>query len=210
MRDVVVMKFKGERALERGLNAMAKKGYVVDQQASRKALYSAATGVFTRKQIHTVTFRNQGSPVPATPVAAGQATSPAPRVDVIDQLERLGKLRDSGVLTTEEFEAQKAGLLAGSSAGAVPAPAEVVDTWDVVFADLVPGASKLQAIKEVREVVGGLGLASAKRIIDGAGSEPTVLRAGVDSAVADSLKRTLESAGLVIEIRPASPAVPIA
>jgi hypothetical protein len=60
--------------------------------------------VFTRKQIHTVKFRKQQSPVPATPAAArpaaaapaaaGQAASPAPRVEVIDQLERLGKLRD--------------------------------------------------------------------------------------------------------------------
>jgi ribosomal protein L7/L12 len=207
MRDIVVMKFKGDRALERGLNGMAKKGYVVDQQASRKALYSAAAGVFTRKQIHTVTFRKKGSPVPTTPAAAAKATSPAPRVDVIDQLERLGKLRDSGVLTTEEFEAQKAGLLAGASAGAVPALAEVVDTWDVVFVDLVPGASKIQAIKRVREVAGGLDLASAKGIIDDAGGEPTVLRSGVDLAVADSLKGALEGAGLVVEIRPASPGV---
>ena len=104
MRDIVVKKYKGDRALQGGLNDMAKKGYVVDQQASRKALYSATAGVFTRKQIHTVKFRKQQSPVPATPAAArpaaaapaaaGQAASPAPRVDVIDQLERLGKLRD--------------------------------------------------------------------------------------------------------------------
>lgn len=59
MRNIVVKKFKGDRALERGLNDMAKQGFVVDQQASRKALYSAATGVFTRKQIHTGTFRKQ-------------------------------------------------------------------------------------------------------------------------------------------------------
>lgn len=42
---------------------------------------------------------------------------PAPRAprgkqpDVVDQLERLGKLRDSGVLTAEEFEAKKRELL---------------------------------------------------------------------------------------------------
>jgi hypothetical protein len=37
--------------------------------------------------------------------------SPAPR-DALDQLHKLGQLRDSGVLTEEEFAAQKAKLLA--------------------------------------------------------------------------------------------------
>jgi large subunit ribosomal protein L7/L12 len=124
---------------------------------------------------------------------------------VIDQLERLGKLRDSGVLSTQEFEAQKARVLAGASAGA-PAPVEVTHTWDIVFAGLVPGANKIEALKTVRDV-GGLDLESAKRIIDDTRGEPTVLRSGVEQADADSLKRALESAGLVVEIRPVSPGV---
>ena len=48
-------------------------------------------------------------PAPPPPAAA-----PAPVTDdVIAQLEKLGKLRDSGVLTDFEFETQKARLLAG-------------------------------------------------------------------------------------------------
>ncbi|GAA2239602.1 hypothetical protein GCM10010413_46500 [Promicromonospora sukumoe] len=43
---------------------------------------------------------------PAAPAAAESG-------DVIAQLERLGKLRDEGVLTDAEFSAQKARLLAG-------------------------------------------------------------------------------------------------
>ena len=39
-----------------------------------------------------------------------QATS-APQEDVITQLERLGALKDQGVLTEEEFQAQKAKIL---------------------------------------------------------------------------------------------------
>ena len=35
----------------------------------------------------------------------------APQPDVIDQLRRLGELRDSGVITHDEFEAQKQSLL---------------------------------------------------------------------------------------------------
>jgi hypothetical protein len=53
---VVVKKFKGERALARGIEEMTRLGYEVQNQASRKALYSATAGVLTRKQIHTVTF----------------------------------------------------------------------------------------------------------------------------------------------------------
>jgi len=55
-KKIVVKKYNGERELERGLNAMARKGYLAQNQASRKAAYSVAAGLFTRKQIHTVTF----------------------------------------------------------------------------------------------------------------------------------------------------------
>jgi hypothetical protein len=36
---------------------------------------------------------------------------PAPKEDVITQLERLGALKEQGILTEEEFAAQKAKLL---------------------------------------------------------------------------------------------------
>jgi hypothetical protein len=54
--SVKVEKYKGERALEHGIEKMTGKGWTVQNQNSRKAMYSLATGVFTRKQIHTVTF----------------------------------------------------------------------------------------------------------------------------------------------------------
>jgi hypothetical protein len=38
-------------------------------------------------------------------------TQPAWKEDVLDRLERLGRLRDSGVLTEDEFQAQKAAIL---------------------------------------------------------------------------------------------------
>jgi len=45
--------------------------------------------------------------------APAQASPAAPSADdLITQLERLGRLRDGGVLTEEEFAAQKARLLA--------------------------------------------------------------------------------------------------
>jgi membrane protease subunit (stomatin/prohibitin family) len=38
--------------------------------------------------------------------------APPPAADPIDRLKELGELRDSGVLTEEEFQAQKAKVLA--------------------------------------------------------------------------------------------------
>ena len=48
---------------------------------------------------------------PAAPAAAAAAA--APPVDVADQLRKLAALRDEGILTPEEFEAQKTRLLGG-------------------------------------------------------------------------------------------------
>ena len=50
-------------------------------------------------------------PVPAPPVSP---TPPAPpQTDMVEQLRKLGELRDAGILTEEEFAAQKAKLLNG-------------------------------------------------------------------------------------------------
>jgi hypothetical protein len=51
-----------------------------------------------------------GSPPPQP---APAAAPPPPQLDMVDQLKRLGELRDAGVLTEEEFAAQKAKLLGG-------------------------------------------------------------------------------------------------
>jgi hypothetical protein len=53
-----------------------------------------------------------GAPV-APPVPAAPAPAPAaPQVDLVEQLRKLGELRDAGILTEDEFAAQKAKLLA--------------------------------------------------------------------------------------------------
>jgi len=51
-------------------------------------------------------YQQQYAPPP--PPAAAQGD------DMLDQLQRLGELKQSGVLTDEEFQAQKAKLLASS------------------------------------------------------------------------------------------------
>ncbi len=50
-------------------------------------------------------------PAPAAPAPA-QAAPPAGGGSMIDQLKELGELKSQGILTEEEFEAQKAKLLA--------------------------------------------------------------------------------------------------
>ena len=51
------------------------------------------------------------APAPAAPAPAPAAPAPAPQVDMIAQLKQLAELRDQGILTEEEFAAQKAKLL---------------------------------------------------------------------------------------------------
>jgi DNA-binding transcriptional regulator PaaX len=53
---VVVQVYKGERALRAGVAKMSRKGWMVQDRTSRKKLFSIKTGIFTRQQIHTVTF----------------------------------------------------------------------------------------------------------------------------------------------------------
>jgi hypothetical protein len=48
----------------------------------------------------------QAAPAPAAPAAGGESS-------MIDQLKQLGELKEQGILTEEEFAAQKAKLLAG-------------------------------------------------------------------------------------------------
>ncbi len=43
--------------------------------------------------------------------AQPQQAAPAPHEDAISQLERLGALKNQGILTEEEFQAQKAKIL---------------------------------------------------------------------------------------------------
>ena len=49
---------------------------------------------------------------PEQAAAPPPQAAPAPAADPIEQLTKLGELRDKGVLTEEEFAAQKAKLLA--------------------------------------------------------------------------------------------------
>jgi predicted cobalt transporter CbtA len=53
------------------------------------------------------------APAPAPAAAPVAAPAAAGADDMLDQLERLGRLRTQGILTDEEFAAQKAKILNG-------------------------------------------------------------------------------------------------
>ena len=85
---------------------------------------------------------------------------------------------------------------AGGGGAAAAAPAEVKDTFDVILKEA--GANKIGAIKAVREVKAGLGLAEAKALVEGA---PKAVLEGVPKAEAEAAKKKLEDAGAKVELK---------
>jgi large subunit ribosomal protein L7/L12 len=83
---------------------------------------------------------------------------------------------------------------AGGGAGAA-APAEEQSTFDVVLK--APGEKTIQIIKIVRTAT-NLGLKEAKDLVTAA---PKVVKAGVDKAEAEKLKKELEAEGATVELK---------
>ena len=86
-------------------------------------------------------------------------------------------------------------VAAGSAAGAAAEAAEEKSSFDVVLKEV--GAAKLQVVKAVKEAC-GLGLKEAKDLVDGA---PSTLKEGLSKDEAENLKKTIEAAGAVIELK---------
>ena len=82
----------------------------------------------------------------------------------------------------------------GAGAGAA-APAEEQSTFDVVLK--APGEKTIQIIKIVRAAT-NLGLKEAKDLVTAA---PKVVKAGVDKAEAEKLKKELEAEGATVELK---------
>ena len=85
-------------------------------------------------------------------------------------------------------------VAAGPAAGA-PAAAEEQTSYDVVLKEA--GSAKLQVVKAVKEAC-GLGLKEAKDLVDGA---PSTLKEGLSKDEAENLKKTIEAAGAVVELK---------
>ena len=84
----------------------------------------------------------------------------------------------------------------GAGGGGEAAPAEEKDSFDVVLTGF--GDNKIAVIKEVRGAVAGLGLADAKKMVEGC---PSTLKEGVSKDEAEETKQKLEAAGATVELK---------
>ena len=85
--------------------------------------------------------------------------------------------------------------VAAAPAGDGAAAAEEKTSFDVILKEA--GGQKLAVVKLVKDLA-GLGLKEAKDLVDGA---PKELKAGVSKDEAEALKKQLEEAGAVVEIK---------
>jgi len=79
--------------------------------------------------------------------------------------------------------------------GAAAAVAEEKTSFDVILKEA--GGQKLAIVKLVKDLT-GLGLKEAKDLVDGA---PKEVKTGVTKDEADALKKQLEEAGAVVEVK---------
>ncbi|WP_158796849.1 50S ribosomal protein L7/L12 [Pedobacter sp. L105] len=84
--------------------------------------------------------------------------------------------------------------VAGPAGDAAPA-AEEKSTFDVILKEA--GGAKLAVVKLVKDLT-GLGLKEAKDLVDGA---PKEVKTGVSKDEAEALKKQLEEAGAVVEVK---------
>ncbi len=120
---------------------------------------------------------------------------------IVEQLSGLTVLEVADLVKALE---EKWGVSAAAPAAvAVAAPgagggeaAEEKDSFDVVLASF--GDNKIAVIKAVREAISGLGLADAKKIVEGA---PETLKEGAPKEEAEEIKSKLEEAGATVELK---------
>ena len=95
----------------------------------------------------------------------------------------------------EKFGVSAAAAVVAGPAAAGGAAEEEQTEFNVVLASA--GNKKVNVIKVVRELT-GLGLKEAKAVVDGA---PGTVKEGVSKADAEAMKKALEEAGAVVEIK---------
>jgi large subunit ribosomal protein L7/L12 len=114
-------------------------------------------------------------------------------------VEDMSQLTVMEAVKLKEMLEEKWGVTAAVAAVAGPAaaaaPAEEKTEFTVVLKD--GGANKINVIKEVRAIT-GLGLKEAKDLVEGA---PKELKVDVKKEEAEKIKKQIEAAGGVVEVK---------
>ena len=106
------------------------------------------------------------------------------------------EVNDLATILKDEYGIEPAAAAVVVSAGGGDAvAAEEQSEFTVVLKEA--GASKLAVVKAVKELT-GLGLKEAKDLVDGA---PSNIKEGITKAEAEGLKKSLEEAGAVVELK---------
>ena len=106
------------------------------------------------------------------------------------------EVNELATILKDDYGIEPADAAVVVSAGGGDAAAEEVQTEFTVMLKEA-GASKLAVVKLVKELT-GLGLKEAKDVVD---SAPSAVKEGVTKEEAEGLKKALEEAGAVVELK---------
>ncbi len=105
------------------------------------------------------------------------------------------EVNELATILKDEYGIEPAAATVVVSGGGDAVAAEEQTEFTVVLKEA--GASKLAVVKAVKELT-GLGLKEAKDMVDGA---PANIKEGVSKDEAEGLKKALEEAGAVVELK---------
>ena len=118
---------------------------------------------------------------------------------ILESIEKLTLLEAAELVKAmeEKFGVSAAAPVAVAAASAAAAPADDADAEVSVVLASVPADKKIAVLKEVRTLT-GLGLKEAKDLVEAA---PKAVKENIKKDEAESIKKTLEAAGAVVDIK---------
>ena len=118
---------------------------------------------------------------------------------ILESIEKLTLIEAAELVKAmeEKFGVSAAAPVAVAAAPAAAAAADDADAEVSVVLASVPADKKIAVLKEVRTLT-GLGLKEAKDLVEAA---PKAVKENIKKDEAESIKKTLEAAGAVVEIK---------
>ena len=118
---------------------------------------------------------------------------------ILESIEKLTLLEAAELVKAmeEKFGVSAAAPVAVAAAPAAAAAADDADAEVSVVLASVPADKKIAVLKEVRTLT-GLGLKEAKDLVEAA---PKAVKENIKKDEAESITKTLEAAGAVVEIK---------